>query len=551
MKCFDIAAPSQFVFTYSENQIEEVVWGTSVAAPLVSGVVALYISQNPDWYYGNTVNKTQAMKAILKEKLTRDLEYEYNGVTYSVPKLSASDMLVEEPQNPAYSGSLGSAAAWNYDSLSKKLTISGAGSLPDFQSSVSVPWYAYRKEIESAEVLNTDNNNGITNIPAFAFSHCEKITAVSLPSSVTHIGSHAFDTCRSLASISDTSNVAEIESFAFCNCSKLQGLSFSDGYTVVNDGTFMTCSSLNTFSLANITEIGDLAFAGCEGYNKTSAEVDYIDITDAVSIGKLAFAYCNTISNLKISSEVQALKYGTFWHCKSLLSIIIPNISAIEDYCFQANPHTNITVLGKVESAGDVSLNTDFLYVLNDIVSMADWAIAFGKVYCLPDTNISAYADSKGLNKEYLMQPINENCVIDRDLKLIYGLDAPLLQSKLFTEVLDVNVDYETVKAGTLRVGTGYKIILKDHNGNVLDEYTIIIFGDLNSDGSVNAKDASILAEIVSGIKPLPDGSAYYYAGDLTNFGDGLTQEDYEYLRQVINGTIELLQTPNYETVNN
>ena len=56
-------------------------------------------------------------------------------------------------------------------------------------------------------------------------------------------------------------------------------------------------------------------------------------------------------------------------------------------------------------------------------------------------------------------------------------------------------------KAEGDKVGTGYK--LKDKNNN--KEYTLIVMGDINSDGEVNTGDSFLIKQIIMEVKKLPN----------------------------------------------
>ena len=58
----------------------------------------------------------------------------------------------------------------------------------------------------------------------YAFSDCEGLTSVSIPSSVTTIGDYAFYCCRGLTSVSIPSSVTTIGDYAFCYCNQLKSV---------------------------------------------------------------------------------------------------------------------------------------------------------------------------------------------------------------------------------------------------------------------------------------------------------------------------------------
>ena len=95
---------------------------------------------------------------------------------------------------------------------------------------------------------------------------------------------------------------------------------------------------------------------------------------------------------------------------------------------------------------------------------------------------------------------------------------------------------------GTRYIGTGYKINLKLPDGTKTETYTVLIFGDLSGDGTINANDISIQANLLAG--NISRDEIYMLAGDVVNYGDGITQEDVDYLSLVTMGKATLSQVP-------
>ena len=99
---------------------------------------------------------------------------------------------------------------------------------------------------------------------------------------------------------------------------------------------------------------------------------------------------------------------------------------------------------------------------------------------------------------------------------------------------------YFDVENGTLEFSnkteygytTGSKIILKDKNDKVVKEYTVIIFGDINSDANIDPSDCTLIVAMNS--KPTSYNKDQIFAADIN--GDGLiNQEDTDLLVFAIN----------------
>lgn len=83
--------------------------------------------------------------------------------------------------------------------------------------------------------------NGVTSIGNLAFSSCNSLIEVSLPSSIISLGVSAFSGCENLMSISIPANVADIQSIAFAGCKKLTSIevdSNNENYSSINGVLF-------------------------------------------------------------------------------------------------------------------------------------------------------------------------------------------------------------------------------------------------------------------------------------------------------------------------
>lgn len=105
----------------------------------------------------------------------------------------------------------------------------------------------------------------------------------------------------------------------------------------------------------------------------------------------------------------------------------------------------------------------------------------------------------------------NENTVSDIIQKITTDFEI---------EIVDKN--YKVLTEGDT-VGTGSKILVKE-NGNILREYTILIYGDVNGDGKVNSVDLLVLQRHILGIETLE--GIFKKAGNIAKDGKKPTSVD-------------------------
>lgn len=103
----------------------------------------------------------------------------------------------------------------------------------------------------------------------------------------------------------------------------------------------------------------------------------------------------------------------------------------------------------------------------------------------------------------------------------IYNLATQLTPDALLADYVnsDENGTLEVVTAVDGVVGTGSVLKLKDNDGNVVEEHTVVIFGDANGDGIVDVMDTIYLDLHQAGEITLAGNSAQWYALNLNADG--------------------------------
>ncbi|MCL2509227.1 MAG: InlB B-repeat-containing protein, partial [Oscillospiraceae bacterium] len=88
----------------------------------------------------------------------------------------------------------------------------------------------------------------------------------------------------------------------------------------------------------------------------------------------------------------------------------------------------------------------------------------------------------------------------------------------------------EVIPSSGNREGTGTKVIVRDGSGTIIDEYTVIVFGDINRDGNADGQDAVLLNYYLSGLNINLD-MYQMAAADVDGDGD-VDWDDYDALVQ-------------------
>ncbi len=305
-----------------------------------------------------------------------------------------------------YSGKCGTNVSWSLSSSTNTLTISGTGSMYNYEMMKAPPWQEYKY---SVNIRYIKINNGVTSIGDYAFNGLDKVTSVSIPNSVTHIGDSAFRWCYGITSISIPNSVTYIDDYAFCYCTNLRTITIPDSVKTIGVSAFAICQSLRSVTIpASVTTISSQPFSGCTGltqitvnssnpyfssdtygvlFNKNKSElIQYpagntrtsytipnsvktigtsafnkatyltnVTIPDSVTyIGDWAFDACEKIRNIYIPDSVTRIGVASFRKCYALTSATIGNgLTAIENSTFNYCENLkNITIGNNVKSIG-------------------------------------------------------------------------------------------------------------------------------------------------------------------------------------------------------
>ena len=261
-------------------------------------------------------------------------------------------------------GTCGTNLTWKLDG-DGVLIISGTGDMDDYNN--SNPWYSYTDSIKEVII-----EGGVTGIGNFAFYMCEKMTSITIPSSVKRIGERAFLMCQNLKVIDIPGGVTSIGKQAFYYCSSVESISIPENASIDGEGMFINCFALKTVVLpGNLTEISDSMFQSCKSLTTVSIPDGVTSIgnkaftgcsslpslilpSKVTSIGEDAFSGCSSLASVNIPNGVTSISAFTFKECTSLKSISIPDsVTSIGKSAFSGSGITEVSIPGKVTIIGE------------------------------------------------------------------------------------------------------------------------------------------------------------------------------------------------------
>ena len=93
-------------------------------------------------------------------------------------------------------GNFSTGLHWAYDDETKTLSITGAGEIPDYNSTNDRPWNAFMNKARTLTLAE-----GVNKIGKKAFASFQVLPSITLPKSVATIGDRAFENCHELTDV--------------------------------------------------------------------------------------------------------------------------------------------------------------------------------------------------------------------------------------------------------------------------------------------------------------------------------------------------------------
>lgn len=210
----------------------------------------------------------------------------------------------------------------------------------------------------------------VSEIPSSAFSGCEKISSVSIPSSVWYINQVAFYNCINLKNVILSEGIRSIYYGAFYGCpltsikipSSVTSISSNpfdsdrNNFITVDEGNLhykidnnclvetstnrLVSGFINSVIPTYIKNIGNYAFHECTGLTN-------IVLPDGVeSIGASAFSNCTGLTNITIPASVSNLGYIAFTGCSALkdFTVLATTPPTVDPTIFRSDMIPSITV---------------------------------------------------------------------------------------------------------------------------------------------------------------------------------------------------------------
>lgn len=353
-----------------------------------------------------------------------------------------------------------------------------------------------------------------------SFGGTDKITSVSLPSTIKYLGTYSFIGCMSLKKIELPDNLTTIGYSAFWDCENLEEVLMGDKVEIISNNCFERCSSLKKIEIPkSVIEIRSEAFSGCKNlievnipfgittlpYNlfRNCSSLKTIMIPSSVTkIDYNAFEGCSSFTQIDIPEGVNSIGKYAFKDCTSLKEVILPStLSSLQIGCFEGC--NNLTdIKSKIRNPYDI-----------DESNFPNLTYMFGNLY-VPETSVSAYKATVPWNQfvtiktlsgeipetpkcatptiEYIAGQLTFNCETE-GVEFMYSVTPPsAFSSKGNDSVLPTiyRITVYATKEGYEDSDVATKEI--EVSGGFVGKK-----GDVNEDGTVNGTDIQEVINII------------------------------------------------------
>lgn len=421
--------------------------------------------------------------------------------------------------------------------------------IPDSVTSIGA--YAFFQSNVERVLLN----NTIEVIPESCFESCGGLEYIKIPDVVTEISTYAFIDCQSLANVVLGNNVKTIGEAAFASCYRLENVNFPDSLETISKDAFEDCVSLSKADLnSGLVTIGADAFSECLSLTEINIPATVQDFT----VTSYFYEELTSLQaiNVEDGSTLYSSQDGVLFSVDKSTLLLYPMAKTDKKYrvpegteLIAENSFTNNSILEELVIPSTVTTVQDTLKMLDSLKrvfvpkEVTEVNIDFlgansgaGKratvVYCELNSYIHTFAVKRKLNcaiifNEYLIAAPNKSDVtFDENTKMIttkqlqvYDLD------EVFTAGEDCYFDVDNGE-NNIYYGTGTIIKVKDYNENILDEYTLVVEGDVNGDGVCDVIDAMLVyMEITAPGEVVSESGAL--AADLSKTGT-IDMSDYQ-----------------------
>lgn len=211
------------------------------------------------------------------------------------------------------------------------LTISGTGEI------TNTNWSSFKEQVKKVVI-----EDGIINIPDYAFSTHTNLSEVVMADSIQTIGTYAFRGCSLLNKVNIPKRMSELQNKMFEDCLSLTSIVIPDNIKKIGNEVFAGCTNLSSIQMSNcIEEVGEGILDNTAFYDNSENWIDNVlycnnilvvaksDIGGEVSvregtrvIGKNAF-YETKVTKIDLPKSMVRIGDYSFYNCDFLKEVVV------------------------------------------------------------------------------------------------------------------------------------------------------------------------------------------------------------------------------------
>ena len=390
-------------------------------------------------------------------------------------------------------------------------------------------------------------HEGLAEIGDSSFKGCTSLNSIDFLYGINKIGSNAFEGCIGLSELILPKSVVEVGTKAFANCLNLSSIKICNGALKLEQDAFEGCSDIHLILEPGIVGIGDSS-GGISLGDVLSSQIVSLTISQSVMVINEKFhnsALSLVVVNWRNPNDVQ-ISDNSFNNIPDGSELIVP-IGTKELYKqhriwgrFSKISEKGVIVFGDTKTNLNSKVSVPILLHNDAQISGIQFKLTLpvGVSVLTHDNNydFSLTERTTGMTFMCNKDPDEVNSYLfigySMDGACIEGSDGAIMNVK-------INIDSETpfgkndVKMEEVYLTTSTFETIKP-NGEI-SELIIqdIKLGDVNNDGSITAKDASLVLQLVAKkVTPETEGVTYG-AADVNDDGQ-VTAKDASMILQYV-----------------
>lgn len=302
----------------------------------------------------------------------------------------------------------------------------------------------------------------IKNIAPGAFSCCPDLKSVVLTDNLITIENGLFRDSQALESVYIPDSVKYIRDSAFSGCFALKEINLPSGLLEIGKDAFSYCTFTEIWLPESLKLLDDCAFKGC-------TYLEEIIIPESVEyLGRSLFSDCTSLKNMAVLSTDcdTGLGYTTL---DDVYNNPNGNIFFIPSDCFGIVPEQTTVYCNEASTMHVFCLVVDREFSF-DVTEYSEKYHTYWRI-ATSDINVE-------LNEENKIATVTQTALIEDIVRLTENENVTVY-----------NADGEMIDKDTY-IGTGFVVRFSDEQGEVKDEYTVVVPCDVDGNGEITASDA-------------------------------------------------------------